>query len=147
MPRINGKYNIWPFSLSYAEVSCIREAIWECTSSALKKKSRNDLVEAIHGGECGAHMNSVMLARKILMQGYYWSTMEEDCINFVRRCHKCQIHANCMNIPPSKLYNMTSPWPFLVWGIDFIRAVSPKGSNRPKFILVAIDYFTKSMEA
>ena len=24
------------------------------------------LMEAIHGGECGAHMNGVMLARKIL---------------------------------------------------------------------------------
>ena len=42
------------------------------------------LMEAIQGGECGAHMNGVMLARKILRQGYYWSTMEEDCINFVR---------------------------------------------------------------
>lgn len=42
------------------------------------------LTEAIHGGECGSHMNGVMLARKILKQGYYWSTMEEDCIGFVR---------------------------------------------------------------
>ena len=42
------------------------------------------LMEAIHGGECGSHMNGVMPARKILRQGYYWSTMEEDCIGFVR---------------------------------------------------------------
>ena len=75
------------------------------------------LMEAIHEGECRAHMNGVMLARKILRQGYYWSTMEEDCIGFVRRCHKCQIHANRMNIPLSKLYNMTSPWAFSVWGL------------------------------
>ena len=67
------------------------------------------LMEAIHGGECGAQMNGVILARKILRQGYYWSTMEEDCVSFVRRCHKCQIHANRMNIPSLKLYNMTSP--------------------------------------
>jgi len=105
------------------------------------------LMEAIHGRECGAHMNGIMLARKILRQGYYWSTREEDCIGFVRRCYKCQIHANRMNIPPSKLYNMTSPWPFLVWGIDVIGAVTSKGSNGHEFILVAIEYFTKWVEA
>mgnify|MGYP003702491933 CR=1 FL=1 len=42
------------------------------------------LIEAMHGGECGVHMNEVMLARKILRRGYYWPTMEEDCIDFVR---------------------------------------------------------------
>ena len=101
------------------------------------------LMEAIHGGESGSHMSRVMLARKILKQGYHWSTMEEDCIGFVRRCHKCQIHANRINIPPLMLYNMTSPWPFSVWGIDVIGAVMPKGSNGHEYILVAIDYFTK----
>ena len=39
------------------------------------------LMEAIHGGECGAHMNGVMLARKILRQGYYWSTLEETAVH------------------------------------------------------------------
>ncbi|GMP27309.1 hypothetical protein CsSME_00003355 [Camellia sinensis var. sinensis] len=52
-----------------------------------------------------------------------------------------------MNIPPFKLYNVTSPWPFLVWGIDVIRAITPKGSNGHQFILVTIDYFTMWVEA
>ena len=38
------------------------------------------------------------------------------------------------------------PWPFLVWGIDVIRKISPKSSNGHEFILVAIDYFTKWVE-
>ncbi|GMQ11595.1 hypothetical protein CsSME_00054171 [Camellia sinensis var. sinensis] len=105
------------------------------------------LMEAINRGECGAHMNGVMLARKILKQGYYWSTMEEDCIDFVRRCHNCQIHANRMNILSSKLYNMTLPWPFSVWEIDIIGAVTPKRSNGHEYILVAIAYFAKWVEA
>ena len=42
---------------------------------------------------------------------------------------------------------MTSPWPFSVWGIDVIGAVTPKGSNGHEYILVAIDYFTKWVEA
>ena len=52
-----------------------------------------------------------------------------------------------MNIPPSKLYNMTSPWPFSVWGIVVIGAVTTKGSNGHEYILVAIDYITKWVEA
>ena len=61
--------------------------------------------------------------------------------------HDCQTHANLNNVPPSKLYNMTSPWPFSVWGIDVIGRIAPKASNGHKYILVAIDYFTKWVEA
>ncbi|RVW70441.1 hypothetical protein CK203_058338 [Vitis vinifera] len=37
-----------------------------------------------------------------------------------------------------------SPWSFSVWGIDIIGKISPKSSSGHEFILVAIDYFTKS---
>jgi hypothetical protein len=105
------------------------------------------VMKEIHEGVCGPHMSGVMLARKILRQGYFWSTLETDCINYVRRCHKCQIHANLMHVPPSELFGMTSPWPFSVWGIDVIGMITPSASNGHKFILVAIDYFTKWVEA
>jgi len=34
-----------------------------------------------------------------------------------------------------------------MWGIDVIGPVNPKASNGHRFILVAIDYFTKWVEA
>ena len=34
-----------------------------------------------------------------------------------------------------------------MWGIDVIGAIEPKASNGHPFILVAIDYFTKCVEA
>ena len=34
-----------------------------------------------------------------------------------------------------------------MWGIDIIGAIEPKASNEHRFILVAIDYFTKWVEA
>ena len=34
-----------------------------------------------------------------------------------------------------------------MWGIDVIGAIEPKASNVHLFILVAIDYFTKWVEA
>ena len=42
---------------------------------------------------------------------------------------------------------MTSPWPFSIWGIDIIGKISLKSSSGHDFILVAIDYFTKWVEA
>lgn len=38
-------------------------------------------------------------------------------------------------------------WPFSMWGIDAIGMIHPKVSNGHRFILAAIDYFTKWIEA
>jgi hypothetical protein len=88
-----------------------------------------------------------MLAKKIVRLEFYWVTMEADCIEHAKKCHQCQIHSNLNHLPPKELYNMTSPWPFSVWGIDIIGMITPKASNGHEFILVAIDYFTKWVEA
>uniref|UniRef100_A0A2N9IWT2 Uncharacterized protein n=1 Tax=Fagus sylvatica TaxID=28930 RepID=A0A2N9IWT2_FAGSY len=53
----------------------------------------------------------------------------------------------CKNAPPQYLHTMASPWPFSAWGMDVIGAITPKASNGHEFILVAIDYFTKWVEA
>ena len=41
---------------------------------------------------------------------------------------------------------ITSPWPFAQWGIDIVGPL-PLGKSQVKFLLVAIDYFTKWVEA
>ena len=73
--------------------------------------------------------------------------MERDSIRFVRKCHKCQIHGDLIHSPLSELHAMSSPWPFVAWGMDVIGPIRPKASNGHRFILVAIDYFTKWVEA
>ena len=57
------------------------------------------------------------------------------------------MHGDLIHVPPSELHALTSPWPFSVWGIDIIRKISPKSSSGHEYILVAIDYFTKWVEA
>ena len=57
------------------------------------------------------------------------------------------MHGDLIHVPPSELHAQTSPWPFSVWGIDIIGKISPKSSSGYEFILVAIDYFTKWVEA
>ena len=40
---------------------------------------------------------------------------------------------------------ISSPWPFAQWGIDIVGPL-PQGKGQVKFLLVAIDYFTKWVE-
>ena len=42
---------------------------------------------------------------------------------------------------------MTSPWPFAVWEIDIIGEVRLKASNGHRYIIVAINYFSKWVKA
>lgn len=105
----------------------------------------NRLMAEVHSGDCGAHMNGFMLS--ILRMGYYWFTMEHDCAKYVRACQQCQFYADKSKAPSVPLNNMTTPWPFSMWGMDVIGNINPKASNGHRFILVAIDYFTKWVEA
>jgi len=57
------------------------------------------------------------------------------------------VHSDKVNAPPTSLFNLVSPWPFTIWGIDVIGPVNPKANNGHRFILVAIDYLMKWVEA
>ena len=42
------------------------------------------IIEEVHDGVCGAHSNGHMMARQIMRAGYYWLTMEHDCIKYAK---------------------------------------------------------------
>nr|KYP31306.1 Retrovirus-related Pol polyprotein from transposon 17.6 [Cajanus cajan] len=84
------------------------------------------IVEEVHEGSFGTHMNGHVMARKILRSGYYWLTMESDCCNHVRKCHKCQTYADNIHAPPTPLNVLAAPWPFSMWGMDVIGPIEPK---------------------
>ncbi|KAG8492399.1 hypothetical protein CXB51_009679 [Gossypium anomalum] len=72
------------------------------------------ILKEVHEGVCGTHANGFTMARQIMRFGYYWATMEGDCINYAKKCHKCQIYGDKIHVPPSPLHVMTSPWPFAI---------------------------------
>nr|XP_004247255.1 uncharacterized protein LOC101260174 [Solanum lycopersicum] len=78
------------------------------------------IIEQIHVGVCGMHMNGLTLARKVLRAGYFWMTMENNCCKFVQKYHKCQVHDDLIRVPPHEHNAMSSPWPFVAWGMDAI---------------------------
>ncbi|XP_065628388.1 uncharacterized protein LOC136067057 [Quercus suber] len=104
------------------------------------------VLREVHEGICGDHAGPKSLVRKIIRAGYFWPTMQDDSERFVKRCDKCQRFGNVQRLPSEKLTTITSSWPFAQWGIDIVGPL-PQGKGQVKFLLVAIDYFTKWVEA
>src|ERR1051325_9038798 len=75
----------------------------------MKQKVRRMRPEMLHEGAFGTHSSGHTMAKKILRTGYYWSTMEADCHRYARSCHKCQIYADKVHVPPVPLNVLTAP--------------------------------------
>ena len=43
------------------------------------------IVHEIHEGVYGTHASGHVMARQIMRAGYYWMTLENDCISYVRK--------------------------------------------------------------
>ena len=68
--------------------------------------------------------------------------MQKYAANHVRKCKQCKIHAPLIHQPVGSLNPINNPWPFAQWGLDIISLFSQATGNQ-RFILVAVDYFTK----
>ncbi|VFQ94437.1 unnamed protein product [Cuscuta campestris] len=79
-------------------------------------------------------------------KGYFWPTMRKDCEEYVRKCPTCQEFQNIPGRPATDYTPISSVIPFSRWGIDIVGAL-PKGAGQARWIVVAIDYFTKWVEA
>ena len=82
----------------------------------------------------------------MLRQGYYWPTILRDATDLVGKCKIFQEHAQISHLPSEPLTSVTSPWPFQQWGLDILGPL-PIGKDQCKFIIVAVDYFTKWAKA
>ncbi|GKE00713.1 reverse transcriptase domain-containing protein, partial [Tanacetum coccineum] len=85
------------------------------------------------------------MVAKAIRAGYYWPTMHTDARKLIRECNDCQVHRLVLRNPQQNLTPITSPWPFYKEGID-IAGPFPKGLGKVKFLIAAIDYFTKWIE-
>ncbi|CAL1413287.1 unnamed protein product [Linum trigynum] len=100
----------------------------------------------IHEGVCGGHGGPRSLERTLKLQGYYWPTMRNDAKQLAMACHACQTHAKEHHLPATAMQGNVSPWPFAQWGMDLVGPF-PKASGKRKYLIVAVDYFTKWIEA
>ena len=85
------------------------------------------------------------LVHKVLRMGNYWPTIQQDSAYFALSCDKCQHFKPYLRQPLEELTSVSNPWPFAKWGIDLIGSL-PKARGQVKYVVVAIDYYTKWVE-
>lgn len=112
----------------------------------LGKEEAEYVLKEIHEGCCGDHLGAVALARKALMVGYWWPTMYANTLTTVRKCERCQRHDCFINKPASVMKPVLSACPFDQWCIDIVGSF-PTAPAQKKFLLVAVDYFSKWVKA
>ncbi|XP_021750654.1 uncharacterized protein LOC110716341 [Chenopodium quinoa] len=109
----------------------------------------DDEIESVitmcHSSPCGGHMSANKTLAKILQCGFYWPSMFKDVWGVVKACDRCQRTGNISRRSEMPLNNILELEIFDVWGIDFMGPFPTSFGN--KFILVAIDYVSKWVEA
>ncbi|XP_011074079.1 uncharacterized protein LOC105158875 [Sesamum indicum] len=104
------------------------------------------VMREIHEGSCGNHSGARSLAQKIIRQGFYWPTMAKDAKELVKKCESCQKYASLIHQPATPVEPIKIACPFDQWGIDIVGPFPPAPAQK-KFIIVAVEYFTKWVEA
>ncbi|KAI3682300.1 hypothetical protein L1987_82190 [Smallanthus sonchifolius] len=112
----------------------------------LDEEEANYVIREIHFGICGIHAGPRMVVAKAMGAGYYWPGMHKSAIEEIQKCESCQKHAPMCHQPPNEMVPVTAAWPFQKWAMDIVGPF-PEAQGKIKFLIVAIDYFTKWVEA
>nr|GEZ84434.1 reverse transcriptase domain-containing protein [Tanacetum cinerariifolium] len=85
-------------------------------------KEAIDILNACHSGPTGRHYGANYTAKKVFDSGFYWPSIYKDAFELVKHCDSCQRQ-----------------------GIDFMGPFPSSKGN--KYVLVAVDYLSKWVEA
>ncbi|KAG7528644.1 hypothetical protein ISN45_Un124g000010, partial [Arabidopsis thaliana x Arabidopsis arenosa] len=104
------------------------------------------VLEHCHGSAYGGHFATFKTVQKVLQAGLWWPSMFKDAYGFIAKCDPCQRMGNITRrneMPQNPILEVEV---FDVWGIDFMGPFNP-ASYGNKYILVAVDYVSKWVEA
>ena len=118
-----------------------------CFLDAYPSKNIMKVMKQVHEGVYGAHQVEIKMQWLIRRHGYFWLTILSDCINYSKGCQQCQKYGSIQKILVVELHSIVKPWPVRGCAIDLTGKIFQASSKRHNFILVAIDYFTKWVEA
>ncbi|KAG7578973.1 Retrotransposon gag domain [Arabidopsis thaliana x Arabidopsis arenosa] len=117
---------------------------------AVKEESFHEEVQGVlehcHGSAYGGHFATFKTVQKVLQAGLWWPSMFKDAYGFIAKCDPCQRMGNITRrneMPQNPILEVEV---FDVWGIDFMGPFNP-ASYGNKYILVAVDYVSKWVEA
>ncbi|GKC98936.1 reverse transcriptase domain-containing protein [Tanacetum coccineum] len=104
-----------------------------------------DILTACHNGPTGGHHGANYTAKKVFDSGFYWPTIYRDAHDMVKSCDSCQRQGKISQKDEMPQNAIQVCEIFDVWGIDFMGPFPSSRGN--KYILVAVDYLSKWVEA
>ncbi|GJU83365.1 reverse transcriptase domain-containing protein [Tanacetum coccineum] len=120
-----------------------------CTDQIFQRcahgQEANDILKACHEGHTGGHHSANLTAKKVFDVGFFWPTIYRDAHTMIKSCDTCQRQGKISQRDEMPQNAIQVCEIFDVWGIDFMGPFPSSRGN--KYILVAVDYLSKWVEA
>nr|GEW52838.1 reverse transcriptase domain-containing protein [Tanacetum cinerariifolium] len=104
-----------------------------------------DILKACHSRPTGGHYGANYTAKKVFDSGFYWPTIYKDAFVLVKHYDSCQRQGKISQRDEMPQNSIQVCEIFDVWGINFMGPFPSSKGN--KYILVAVDYLSKWVEA
>ncbi|GJZ13182.1 reverse transcriptase domain-containing protein [Tanacetum coccineum] len=104
-----------------------------------------EILKACHEGPTGGHHSANITARKVFDAGFFGPTIYQDAHSMIKSCDACQRQGKISHRDEMPQNAIQVCEIFYVWGIDFMGPFPSSRGN--KYILVAVDYLSKWVEA
>nr|GEU51737.1 reverse transcriptase domain-containing protein [Tanacetum cinerariifolium] len=104
-----------------------------------------DILKASHEGPTGGYHGANLTAKKVFDAGFFWPTIYRYAHAMIKSCDTCQRQGKISQKDEMPQNAIQVCEIFNVWGIDFMGPFPSSRAN--KYILVAVDYFSKWVEA
>ncbi|GJZ81752.1 reverse transcriptase domain-containing protein [Tanacetum coccineum] len=104
-----------------------------------------EILKACHEGPTRGHHSANITAQKVFDAGFYWPTIYKDAYELIKSCDACQRQGKISQRDEMPQNAIKVCKIFDIWGIDFMGPFPSSRGN--KYILVAVDYLSKWVEA
>nr|GEW32518.1 reverse transcriptase domain-containing protein [Tanacetum cinerariifolium] len=117
------------------------QVIWWCVYG----QEAVEILKAYHNRPTEGHHGPNNTAKKVFDSGFYWPTIYHDAHDLVKSCDACQRQGKISQRDEMPQNSIQVCEIFNFWGIDFMGLFPSSRGN--KYILVAVDYLSKWVEA
>ncbi|GJV27098.1 reverse transcriptase domain-containing protein [Tanacetum coccineum] len=133
------KYYFWddPFLFK----TCVDQVIRRCVLG----QEAVDILTACHSGPTGGYYGANYTTKMVFDSRFYWPTIYKDAHELVKNCYSCQRQRKISQRDEMLQNSIQVCEIFNVWGIDFMGPFLSSRGN--KYILIAVDYLSKWVEA
>nr|GEY05847.1 reverse transcriptase domain-containing protein [Tanacetum cinerariifolium] len=116
-----------------------------CPLACVMLQKAFEILKACHEGPSGGHHGANLTANKVFDAGFFWPSIYRDAHEMIKTCYIYQRHGKISQRDEMPQNSIQVCEIFDIWGIDFMGPFPSSKGN--KYILVAVDYLSKWVEA